>query len=748
NNIISLGGNTKTTIYGIYETGEAGNNNNLYFNTVYVGGDGNGGTNNSYALYSAVTTNTRNFRNNIFFNARSTTFGLDLHYAAYIVSAGGSITCDFNDYLASGTYGGTLGYYGGNKTALPIVTGQDVSSFAINPNLSSPGGTSAGNYLPSAATLVAVTGTGITTDYDGGAARSSSYPSMGAFEYTVAPGSWTWTGSTGTDWNTAANWNYNTIPSTSGNAVIADVTNDPTVNEATATPAQCQNLTINSGGVLTIAAGKALTVNGTLTNNGGTLKLNSTSSALIASLRMNSYSRGTGAAEEIQLYLTGGAGTLWHYISSPVTSLSTTIFSSVSVRSVTRYEENWITNDWNNGWVSYEGLHYNPAATPPAWEATGTPWSTLDAGRAYNYNSTSNRTFTISGAINTNDTPVTLKYASGGAGTAAYQGYNLIGNPFTSSIDWDVVRTSTLNTGQPNWSSVEQAIYFRSSGVLYTYNGVTVPGDKEGRYLAPMQGCFIKSNINNFNLYFPASAKLHSANPRFKGATIIPLVRLQIDNSGKSDQTVVRFDEKASLAFDNEFDARKLYPSSDMPSISSSLGVTDYTINGIPFPENSISIPLIFNAPVTGSYMISAKELAGLEDFKVTLTDKDLNFTINLSEVNTFSFVSSAGKFADRFILTISNSITRVPEIVTSKTEFNVFSVPGILNIQTLNETWNGLKGDIKIFDIIGRQLLIQKNIYFNAGDLIQIPVQFTVGAYIVEIKSGVKRFVGKVVIR
>ena len=76
NNIISLGGNTKTTMYGVYETGSSANNNNLYYNTVYLGGTlASGSTNKSYALYSAVTTNTRNFRNNIFSNARSTTGG-------------------------------------------------------------------------------------------------------------------------------------------------------------------------------------------------------------------------------------------------------------------------------------------------------------------------------------------------------------------------------------------------------------------------------------------------------------------------------------------------------------------------------------------------------------------------------------------------------------------------------------------------------------------------------------------------
>ena len=81
----------------------AGNDNKLYFNTVYIGGSPASGTNRSYALYSAVNTNTRDFRNNIFANARSTAGGTNLHYAVYIASTGGTITCNYNDYWVSGT---------------------------------------------------------------------------------------------------------------------------------------------------------------------------------------------------------------------------------------------------------------------------------------------------------------------------------------------------------------------------------------------------------------------------------------------------------------------------------------------------------------------------------------------------------------------------------------------------------------------------------------------------------------------
>jgi hypothetical protein len=204
NNIISLGGNSLTTIYGIYETGIINHNNNLYFNTVYIGGAPASGTNKSYALYSAVTTNTRNFRNNIFSNTRSTTGGSSLHYAAYIVTAGvtagQTFTCDFNDYYAPGT-GGVLGYYGGNKTALPIVTGvtgNDANSLVTNPLFASAGGTVAANYIPASPFLLAATGTSILNDF-AGTVRSLTTPSCGAYAVSVtAPVTLTATAGTAT----------------------------------------------------------------------------------------------------------------------------------------------------------------------------------------------------------------------------------------------------------------------------------------------------------------------------------------------------------------------------------------------------------------------------------------------------------------------------------------------------------------------------------------------------------------------
>ncbi len=104
NNIVSLGGTNQNVIYGIYDAGS--NTCNLYFNTVYINGIPSGGVKNSYALYSAVNGNTRNYRNNIFDNARSTNGS---HYAAYIPGTSG-LTLNYNDYWVSGT-GGFVGRF-------------------------------------------------------------------------------------------------------------------------------------------------------------------------------------------------------------------------------------------------------------------------------------------------------------------------------------------------------------------------------------------------------------------------------------------------------------------------------------------------------------------------------------------------------------------------------------------------------------------------------------------------------------
>ncbi len=130
-----------------------------------------------------------------------------------------------------------------------------------------------------------------------------------------------------------------------------------------------------------------------------------------------------------------------------------------------------------------------------------------------------------------------------------------------------------------------------------------------------------------------------------------------------SRDAVVRFDEKAQLTFDGNFDAYSLGRGLGPMSIWTKLNGIDYAINAIPYPETSIDIPVGIHAENAGTLSLRSNELNGLENYNVTLKDKMTNTVIDLKKGDKLAFSTSAGEFEDRFVLTISNITTGSEEI-------------------------------------------------------------------------------------
>ncbi len=265
NNIISLGGDTKTNVYGIFTTGSSGNTGITYFNTVYIGGSVSSGTNKSYAFYNDNNQSTRNIRNNVFVNKRSTALSSSLHYAAGFKLSGGTITCDYNDYFVEGT-GTVLGYYGTDVATLPIVSGQDAGSHAINPEIASEGSTTDSDYTIGQ-DLIGVGGTGITTDYNG---DTRNNPTMGAWERLVNK----WIGTISTAWNTETNWTGGTLPLENASIIF----DDAAVNHLALNADHSVNNITNGTAMNIVTNGHQLSVQGSF-NFTGTGKIDATASS-------------------------------------------------------------------------------------------------------------------------------------------------------------------------------------------------------------------------------------------------------------------------------------------------------------------------------------------------------------------------------------------------------------------------------------------------------------------------------------
>jgi hypothetical protein len=152
NNMIRLGinadGNSITNGYGIFGIREAAGNNNVRFNSVYIGGTGvDGGSSNTFAFTSAVTSGTRNYLSNIFFNARSNNTSSGKHYAITFAGTApnpAGIASNYNDLYVTGT-GGHIGLYNGvDQTTLAAwrtATGNDFQSVSGDPQFIIPNGT-------------------------------------------------------------------------------------------------------------------------------------------------------------------------------------------------------------------------------------------------------------------------------------------------------------------------------------------------------------------------------------------------------------------------------------------------------------------------------------------------------------------------------------------------------------------------------------------------------------------------------
>ena len=107
---------------------------------------------------------------------------------------------------------------------------------------------------------------------------------LGAYEHQN-----TWTGSSGTDWSTTNNWSTNFIPISDRSPIIPDVTNQPVISgdDGSNGVVTLKAITIKSGAELTLNKDASLTISGNLTNNNGTVTLNSDSNEFSSNCSWN-----------------------------------------------------------------------------------------------------------------------------------------------------------------------------------------------------------------------------------------------------------------------------------------------------------------------------------------------------------------------------------------------------------------------------------------------------------------------------
>lgn len=387
----------------------------------------------------------------------------------------------------------------------------------------------------------------------------------------------------------------------------------------------------------------------------------------------------------------------WHLISAPISNAYARVFLD---RYLLTYNE--ASDTWNN--ILIEDVRLR--------EMNG--YATMT-----NTSSPSTETYEFVGDLNTGDYTYTLSHSGTNPDNL---NYNLIGNPYASSIDWQTV---TIPTGLDN------AIYtLKPDGQYAIYaNRISTNGGLQN--IAPGQGFWVRVNEATapgtiVNLTLTNANRTHSAKDEFfKSAegTDNEYQFSMFARSGKiTDETVLVFNNATQAQFDSDYDAYKFMAyERNIPNIYY-IGANDERLAIDTRPQTpTVGVGFAMNEN-TNNVKINVKEAPNfaaiiLEDlFNGEKTDL-------LVEDYTFNYLKSDSP--NRFKLHFS--FLGIDDVL-SGSGLQIYSSQSDIIINSVD----GLdKPTVQIFDLQGRLVYEETLGYIT---LKRIPVQLEAGNYIVRL--------------
>lgn len=216
-------------------------------------------------------------------------------------------------------------------------------------------------------------------------------------------------------------------------------------------------------------------------------------------------------------------------------------------------------------------------------------------------------------------------------------GWNLIGNPYGSTIDWD--RTHGWNrTGLDSTFYVWSDSANGGTGSYLSWNGLS--GTLSDGKIQPLQGFWVKAN----NSETPALGLDDSS--RYGGIELsklksIPEIRLRLSGKDMSNQALIMFSDNASTGKD-KMDAFKLesYNSDWLALYSTVNGGSAMDIQALPIVfENELNVDIgIDGSELNGEHEISWDLNATPKDWFIYLFDSELGISTDMKAVGFYSF--------------------------------------------------------------------------------------------------------------
>jgi len=614
---------------------------------------------------------------------------------------------------------------------------------------------------------------------------------------TINPG-FAWNGSVSTDWNDPDNWSCGHVPGQTNSVLVTNTANQPVLSSGGA--GIVKDLTIDNGASL-IVNGNTIQVSGSINNNGildasnGTIEFNgsvaqsigsnvfenntirnfiitnSTGVTLNDTLKVSgivtvntgnlvsdghlvllsgpsqtALINGTGAGEvtglvTMQRYLPSGFG--YKYFSSPFQDSRVSQFGDdmdlgAAFPSVFRYDENRkLAGVPASGWIKYS---YPDSLLRPM------------RGYSVNFGSVSvPDTADVTGIVNNGSMSLTL-YNHNNPYTL---GFNLVGNPYPSPIDWDAAGWTKTN--------IENAIHFfkaspsdQYGGTYSSYvGGVSTDPGVATNIIPSMQGFFVHVSNGAFpvtgTLGLDNSVRISDLTHSFiKSAQdeSSPLLRLSAgfsEDPEALDKAVIYFDDNASTTFDSKFDALKLMNTDlNVPNFySEGSDGSKLSINALPSSLiTGCTIPLGIKISRAGNVVFKIPFVSSqLPVTTLYLADMTAGINQDMLSGNEYSVPLVSGDYPGRFFLYLNSSPTGITNLQNNELGFKAYFFEGRIvadvDLQGSNE------GKIVITSLTGKQLFNTK--IFDSGHY-EFNPEIKPGLYIITFSTGNNRISRKII--
>lgn len=392
----------------------------------------------------------------------------------------------------------------------------------------------------------------------------------------------------------------------------------------------------------------------------------------------------------------------WHDISSPVA--------------------NHPIEDFTTG--NYDFYRYDePSAVWQYHAGESGPFASMEPGRGYLVAFDTERDMTFNGMMQHGNVSIPITREN----TGSLAGFNLLGNPYPSYLDWESVYHASTNVFPTIYVWDED----KSQYATYDANLQMGTFDKT-QYLAPGQGFFVKcNNASGGNVVFDDNARCHKSSTEvpFRGENIIMKINVEGAVSG-IDELIMKLNCPETAG------ALKMTSMSEnAPYLSYEYENEDYVMICLGEELSKDSLPFKFKAGQNDDFIMTF-DIQNFEGDFLELEDLLTGEKVDLLSQNHYNFAGAPNDVAQRFRINFKEALG-VEGI--NERELFVYSNGDMVSIY-------GIQGrsQIRIYDVRGI-LLSEKtsgenNVELNISN-------YKSGLYIIQVSDETGVFTKKIIV-